>query len=94
MSLLFDAPVIPRLELRESFITSAEHDELVEHLDAADLERFRFHGWLGNRKTRTFGWRYDFDDASFAPTDALSRSSRRSLARRGWPPWAAATWCA
>src|SRR4029079_10493674 len=34
-------------------------------------EPFRFHGWLGNRKTRTFGWRYDFDDASFAPAQPI-----------------------
>jgi alkylated DNA repair dioxygenase AlkB len=26
---------------------------------------------LGNRKTVGFGWRYDFDDASFTPTDPL-----------------------
>ena len=28
-----------------------------------ELAPFRFHGWLGNRKTQSFGWRYDFDDA-------------------------------
>jgi alkylated DNA repair dioxygenase AlkB len=71
MSLLFDAPVIAGLALRDAFITPAEHDALLGHIAAADLEPFRFHGWLGNRKTRTFGWRYDFDDASFAPTDPI-----------------------
>jgi alkylated DNA repair dioxygenase AlkB len=44
---------------------------LLERLGALDLAPFRFHGWLGNRKTRTFGWRYDFDDASFAPADPI-----------------------
>jgi alkylated DNA repair dioxygenase AlkB len=71
MSLLYDAPVIAGLALRDAFITPAEHDALLGHIAAADLEPFRFHGWLGNRKTRTFGWRYDFDDASFAPTDPI-----------------------
>src|SRR3569623_407986 len=32
---------------------------------------FRFQGWTGKRLTASFGWRYDFDDASFAPADAL-----------------------
>jgi alkylated DNA repair dioxygenase AlkB len=36
-----------------------------------DLAPFRFHGWLGNRRTQSLGWRYDFDDASFAPTDRI-----------------------
>jgi alkylated DNA repair protein (DNA oxidative demethylase) len=68
---LFGAPVIPGLVYREGVIGAAEHDELVAQLEATDLEPFRFHGWIGNRKTRTFGWRYDFDDASFAPADPI-----------------------
>ena len=68
---LFDTPLIAGLELRDGFINESEHDELVAYLSALDLEPFRFHGWLGNRKTRTFGWRYDFDDASFAPAEPI-----------------------
>ena len=71
MSLLFDTPVIDGLHLHDDFIGEREHDDLVGRLEALDLEPFRFHGWLGNRKTRTFGWRYDFDDASFAPADPI-----------------------
>lgn len=44
---------------------------MIERLERLDLEPFRFHGWIGNRKTKTFGWRYDFDDASFTPADPL-----------------------
>src|SRR4029078_2560138 len=51
--------------------SESEHDDLVARLSALDLEPFRFHGWLGNRKTRTLGWRYDFDDASFAPAQPI-----------------------
>jgi len=36
-----------------------------------DLAPFRFQGWLGNRKTQSFGWRYDFDDASFSPAEPI-----------------------
>jgi DNA oxidative demethylase len=71
MSLLIDAPLIAGLSYRESVIGEAEEGALIDHLVAADLSPFRFHGWLGNRKTTSFGWRYDFDDSSFAPTHAI-----------------------
>jgi alkylated DNA repair dioxygenase AlkB len=68
---LFAEPLIAGLDYRGDFISSSEHDELIERLRALDLAPFRFHGWLGNRKTRTFGWRYDFDDASFSPAEPI-----------------------
>ena len=71
MSMLFDAPLVPGLRYGEALIGEGEEEVLVERLIATDLSPFRFHGWLGNRKTKSFGWRYDFDDASFAPTDPI-----------------------
>ena len=68
---LFTEPLIDGLHYRDDFITAEEHDELVERLSAQDLTPFRFRGWLGNRKTRTYGWRYDFDDASFTPAEPI-----------------------
>lgn len=43
----------------------------MERLEGLELSPFRFHGWLGNRKTQSFGWRYDFDDASFSPSEPI-----------------------
>jgi alkylated DNA repair protein (DNA oxidative demethylase) len=40
-------------------------------VNAAELSPFRFHGWLGKRLTASYGWRYDFDDASFAATGVI-----------------------
>ncbi len=71
MSLLFNAPLISGLRYEEDLIGDAEERSLVEQLSAADLSPFQFHGWLGNRKTRSFGWRYDFEDSSFAPTEPI-----------------------
>jgi alkylated DNA repair dioxygenase AlkB len=68
---LFAEPLIDGLAYRENFISPAEHEDLVARLDAIDVTPFRFHGWLGNRKTKTFGWRYDFDDASFTPAEPI-----------------------
>jgi len=71
MSLLFDTPLIAGLAYRDEVMGEAEEAALIEHLVATDLSPFRFHGWLGNRKTKSFGWRYDFDDASFSPTEPI-----------------------
>ncbi|HEX8839151.1 MAG TPA: alpha-ketoglutarate-dependent dioxygenase AlkB [Sphingomicrobium sp.] len=68
---LFARPLIDGLKYQDEFITAAEHEQLVEQLHAIDVTPFRFHGWLGNRKTKTFGWRYDFDDASFTPAEPI-----------------------
>ena len=71
MSMLFDTPLIAGLKYADGVIGEGEEEQLIERLLATDLSPFRFHGWLGNRKTKSFGWRYDFDDASFAPTDPI-----------------------
>ena len=71
MSLLFDTPLIEGLRYAEEVIGLVEERDLVERLGGLDLAPFRFHGWLGNRKTQSFGWRYDFDDASFEPAEAI-----------------------
>jgi alkylated DNA repair dioxygenase AlkB len=68
---LFAEPLLAGLEYREDLITAAEEAELLDRLGALDLAPFRFHGWTGNRKTQSFGWRYNFDDASFTPADPL-----------------------
>jgi alkylated DNA repair dioxygenase AlkB len=68
---LFNQAVIPGLVYREELISEAQERDLIERLDALDLAPFRFQGWLGNRKTKSFGWRYDFDDASFTRTEPI-----------------------
>ena len=70
-AVLFDQPLITGLGYREEFIGREEEASLVDRLGAMDLAPFRFQGWTGNRKTRSFGWRYDFDDASLQPTEPI-----------------------
>ena len=71
MTLLFDEPLIAGLKYEEELISPAEEKRLLERIMPLQLAPFRFHGWLGNRKTQSFGWRYDFDDASFTPAEPL-----------------------
>ena len=70
--MLFDAPLVPGLVYREELIDSAEEARLVDAIERLELSPFKFQGWTGKRLTRTFGWRYDFDDRSFAPVEPLT----------------------
>ena len=71
MSLLFDEPLIAGLKYEEDVISETEEKGLLDRLMALELAPFRFHGFIGNRKTQSFGWRYDFDDASFTSTEPI-----------------------
>jgi DNA oxidative demethylase len=70
---LFAAPVIPGLSLAEAIVTEIEERALIAGIDSAPLEPFRFQGWTGKRLTASYGWRYDFTKASFAPTEPMPR---------------------
>ncbi len=58
---LFDTPVLPGLSSQADLVSPQEERMLIARIDAADLEPFRFQGWLGKRLTASFGWSYDFE---------------------------------
>ena len=66
MADLFDRPPIAGLRTREDFLSAGEERALADRILALELSPFRFQGWEGKRLTTSFGWRYDFDDRSFA----------------------------
>lgn len=68
---LFGEAGLAGLSQAGAFVTPGEQQMLIASIDAAQLSPFRFHGWLGKRLTASYGWRYDFDDASFAPAEAI-----------------------
>jgi alkylated DNA repair dioxygenase AlkB len=68
---LFGDAGLAGLSQAGGFVTPREEQMLIASIDAAELSPFRFHGWLGKRLTASYGWRYDFDDASFAPAEAI-----------------------
>ena len=69
--MLFDAPLISGLAYREELIGRGEEADLIRAIENVELSPFKFQGWTGKRLTRTFGWRYDFDDRSFEAADPL-----------------------
>jgi DNA oxidative demethylase len=68
---LFGEARLAVLSQAGAFVTSGEERMLIASIDAAELSPFRFHGWLGKRLTASYGWRYDFDDASFTPAEPI-----------------------
>ena len=68
---LFGEPRLAGLSQADAIVTPGEEQKLITSINAAELSPFRFHGWLGKRLTASYGWRYDFDDASFAPAEAI-----------------------
>jgi len=69
--MLFEVPLVPGLAYREELIGPDEETRLIAAIDALRLSPFKFQGWEGKRLTRSFGWRYDFDQRSFAPAEPL-----------------------
>jgi alkylated DNA repair dioxygenase AlkB len=68
---LFDDQRLAGLSQARAIVTPDEEQALIASIDAAGLSPFRFHGWLGKRLTVSYSWRYDFDDASFAPAEPI-----------------------
>ena len=66
------APTLPPgVAYADAVIDADEEAKLLGRLEEVAVTPFRFQGWTGKRLTASFGWRYDFDDASFAATDPL-----------------------
>lgn len=68
---LFERPRLAGLTQAKAIVTRSEEQALIASSDGEELSPFRFHGWLGKRLTASYGWRYDFDSASFNPTDPI-----------------------
>jgi alkylated DNA repair dioxygenase AlkB len=66
------APALPDgLEYCSGLIAPEEEAELAAHLAALPFRPFEFHGYVGNRRTLSFGWHYAFDGSGLAPTDPM-----------------------
>jgi len=67
---LLDEPVrsLPEgFEYRPGLLRPEEEAELIERFQALDFKPFEFHGYFGNRRVVSFGWRYDFASSRVQP---------------------------
>ena len=50
---------------------SPEERTLLDSLPALPFKDFEFHGFLGKRRTVSFGWRYDFNGGGFQKIEPM-----------------------
>jgi alkylated DNA repair dioxygenase AlkB len=57
------APGLPEgFVYRPDFVSAEEETEIVGRLAPLPFAAFQFHGFEGNRRVVSFGWRYDFNE--------------------------------
>ena len=52
-------------------ITPDEEQSLLRQVEGLPFRAFEFHGWIGKRRTVSFGWHYDFAERTLRPAEAL-----------------------
>ena len=52
-------------------VTVAEQAQLVDHIEELPLKEFEFHGYLGKRRTISFGWHYSFANESLNRSETI-----------------------
>jgi alkylated DNA repair dioxygenase AlkB len=52
-------------------ISRDDERTLIDHIRTLPLKEFEFHGFLGKRRVKSFGWRYDYDDEELKAAGAI-----------------------
>src|SRR2546423_2981463 len=52
-------------------ISSGDERILIEQIRTLPLKEFEFHGFLGKRRVKSFGWHYDFHDERLKETEPI-----------------------
>ncbi len=70
---LFEAPPAgpEGLACRADFVTAEEEADLARELSRLPFREFEFHGFLGKRRTVSFGWRYAFDGSGLHEAEPM-----------------------
>jgi alkylated DNA repair dioxygenase AlkB len=68
---LFAEPAMPGFRYQEELLSAAEEKALVRQFETLPFKPFEFHGYLGNRRTVSFGWRYDYSGATLRKAEEI-----------------------
>ena len=72
LSLLDPGPTLPEgFRYQPDVITAADEQELLEYIRRLPLKEFEFQGFVGKRRTVSFGWRYDFNERALRTADPI-----------------------
>ena len=64
-------PLPDGLAYRPDFLSTNEERTLIGHLAALPFKPFEFQGFLGKRRTVSFGWSYRFDGSGLAAAEPM-----------------------
>ena len=65
-------PGLPQgFRYRPDFLSEGEERDLVGRVQSLPFKGFEFHGFVGNRRVVSFGWRYDFGDRTLQKADDM-----------------------
>lgn len=56
---------------QEDILPLEEEQELVARIQELPLKEFEFHGYVGKRRTISYGWHYDFGEERLHQTDDM-----------------------
>ena len=71
-NLFDDRPPLPEgFRYEPNFLTPEHQRELVRQIEVLAFENFQFHGFVGNRRVVSFGWRYDFNDSRLQEAEPM-----------------------
>lgn len=71
-SLFHDEPALPKgFRYQPDFLSTDEEHDLVRQFESLPFEAFQFHGFTGNRRVVSFGWRYDFNERELRKADDM-----------------------
>jgi alkylated DNA repair dioxygenase AlkB len=68
---LFVPPLPQGLEYRADFLSTGEERELAERFARLPFKEFEFHGFLGKRRTVSFGLHYAFDGSGLREAEPI-----------------------
>ena len=64
-------PTPPGFAYGEEIISAAEEEAAVAAFGQLPFEPFQFHGYTGNRRIVSFGWRYDYAGRALRPSSPI-----------------------
>ena len=65
-------PVLPQgFRYWPDFLNPEEERDLVRQFESLPFENFQFHGFTGNRRVVSFGWKYDFNERGLRKADDM-----------------------
>jgi alkylated DNA repair dioxygenase AlkB len=56
---------------QRAFLSANEERDLLAHVQSLPFKGFEFHGFVGNRRVVSFGWRYDFGEGQLQKADDM-----------------------